>query len=45
MQTGMADIYCGWNISCKASKEQTFDEQVGRRKTAMSVVHQSSSLG
>ena len=31
VQTGMADIYCGWGVSCEASKEQETKRQEGER--------------
>lgn len=30
----MVDTYCGWSVSCEASKEQR-DEQAGSRKTTV----------
>ena len=31
VQTGMADTYCGWSVSCEASKEQETKRQEGER--------------
>ena len=31
VQRGMADIHCGWSVSCEASKEQETKRQEGER--------------